>query len=59
MMDMCNEIRLHANEMMRRIYVGDFPLEDKKAQLEILKLYAEAALRELDKEASPTDQGEK
>lgn len=44
-----NEERLIANEIMRRLYEAG-----ERDQLDLLRIYAEVAIREIDKESKPT-----
>lgn len=43
--DEANEIRLVANEIMRRLYEGG-----QREQLDLLRMYAEIALKHIDQE---------
>ena len=51
----CNDLRLLANELMFKIYKGKFSKEERIAQLEILRKYASAAIKEIKKEKGVID----
>lgn len=43
----CNEMRCLANEIMVKIFLGDFKDNEKIAQLDMLRMYAVAAIKEI------------
>lgn len=54
----CNSYRLNANEIMRQIYANDnWTVEERIAQLHILKMYAQAAIDQLKAQDSKKESG--